>query len=43
LRRDVARIETQLSALRNKATNDAATKAPAAKPAKAKKTATAKA
>lgn len=41
LRKDVARIETQLSALRNKATNDAATKA--AKPAKAKKTATAKA
>ena len=38
LRKDIARIETQLSALRNKATNDAATKA-TAKPA-AKKTAT---
>ena len=47
LRKDIARIETQLSVLRNKATNDAATKAPAtkaAKPAaKAKKTAAAKA
>jgi large subunit ribosomal protein L29 len=41
LRRDIARIETQLSAVRNKATNDAATKA--AKPAKATKTAAAKA
>ena len=43
LRRDIARIETQLSVLRNKATNDAATKTTAAKPAKAKKTAAAKA
>ena len=47
LRRDIARIETQLSALRNKATNEAATKAagkteakPAAKKTAAKKTAT---
>ena len=47
LRRDIARIETQLSAVRNKATNDAATKAagkteakPAAKKTAAKKTAT---
>ena len=44
LRRDIARIETQLSTLRNKATNDAATKAAAktddAKPAAKKKTAT---
>ena len=48
LRRDIARIETQLSALRNKTTNDAATKAagktaeakPAAKKTAAKKTAT---
>ena len=47
LRRDIARIETQLSALRNKVTNDAATKAagkteakPAAKKTAAKKTAT---
>ena len=46
LRRDIARIETQLSAVRNKATNEAATKAagkteakPAAKKA-APKTAT---
>ena len=54
LRKDIARIETQLSALRNKATNEAATKTPkapkaakpepkASKPAKAKKTAAAKA
>jgi large subunit ribosomal protein L29 len=44
LRRDIARIETQLSALRNKATNDAATKAAKApKAAKATKTAAAKA
>src|SRR5918912_1208937 len=48
LRRDIARIETQLSVLRNKVTTDAATKtkAPAtkaAKPAKAKKTAESKA
>ena len=44
LRKDIARIETQLSVLRNKATNDAATKAAgksdAAKPAAKKKTAT---
>ena len=47
LRRDIARIETQLSAVRNKATNEAATKAagkteakPAAKKTAAKKTAT---
>lgn len=44
LRRDIARIETQLSALRNKATNEAATKAAgksdAAKPAAKKKPAT---
>jgi len=43
LRKEIARIETQLSALRNKATTDAATKAPktakATKPAKATKTA----
>lgn len=41
LRRDIARIETQLSVLRNKATNEAAAKTaakPAAKPA-AKKSA----
>jgi large subunit ribosomal protein L29 len=43
LRKNIARVETQLSVLRNKVTNDAATKAPAAKPAKAKKTAAAKA
>jgi large subunit ribosomal protein L29 len=52
LRKDIARIETQLSVLRNKATNDAATKAvgkteakpaarkPAEKKTAAKKTAT---
>src|SRR5262245_60882105 len=43
LRKDIARIETQLSALRNKATTDAATKTaakPAAKKPAAKKTAT---
>src|SRR5690349_1214687 len=42
LRRDIARIETQLSVLRNKATNDAATKAPAPKTAKAPKAPAAK-
>ena len=45
LRRDIARIETQLSALRNKATNEAATKAAGkaeAKPAAKKTTKTAK-
>jgi large subunit ribosomal protein L29 len=47
LRKDIARIETQLSALRNKATNEAATKTAGkttatatAKPAAKKKTAT---
>ena len=49
LRKDIARIETQLSALRNKVTNEAATKAAGkktatatatAKPAAKKKTAT---
>jgi large subunit ribosomal protein L29 len=36
LRKDIARIETQLSALRNKATTAAATKTAATKPAAAK-------
>jgi large subunit ribosomal protein L29 len=40
LRKDIARIETQLSALRTKATNAAAAKTTAAKPVAAKKTAT---
>ena len=43
LRKDIARIETQLSALRNKATNTAATKPAATKPAAGKTAKTAKA